>query len=302
MVVCAECGETPECPNCSVKLTYHKDNGRMMCHYCGFSKPLAPTCEACGGTLCFVDAGVQMIEEQLKEAFPGISIARMDADSVSAAHNHEDILSRFEKEKLSVLLGTQMVAKGLDFENVTLVGALDADQGLYVDSYRAGERTFSLLTQVVGRAGRGSRSGRAIIQTFTPKNDIITCAARQDYDAFFESEIHMRTIKQLPPIRDRYQLTITGRLDRNTLESSRRLRSALEEWQFSPEMVGDSFAVYGPAEAPVLRVMGRFRYRLTIVCKDSRRIREMLSHLLTAFQKDPFNKGVSVSVDLNPVE
>ncbi|MCQ2441981.1 MAG: primosomal protein N' [Oscillospiraceae bacterium] len=302
MAVCVECGETPECPNCSVKLTYHKDNGRMMCHYCGFSKPLFPKCEICGGELCFVDAGVQMIQEQLEQAFPGISIARMDADSVSATHNHEDILNRFEKEKISVLLGTQMVAKGLDFEHVTLVGALDADQGLYLDSYRAGERTFSLLTQVVGRAGRGSRTGRAIIQTFTPKNERITCAARQDYDAFFESEIHLRTIKQLPPIRDQYQLTLTGRSDFHTLESARRLRTALQAWQFSPEMAGDSFAIYGPAEAPVLRVMGRYRYRLTLVCKDSRRVRTMLSHLLTAFQKDSFNKGVHLSVDLNPME
>lgn len=302
MVVCAECGETPECPNCSVKLTYHKDNGRMMCHYCGFSKVLAPLCESCGGELCFVDAGVQMVQEQLQQAFPGMTIARMDADSVSVTHNHEDILSRFEKEKISVLLGTQMVAKGLDFENVTLVGALDADQGLYVDSYRSGERTFSLLTQVVGRAGRGSRTGRAVIQTFTPKNDIITCAARQDYDAFYESEIHLRSVKNLPPIRDFYQLTISGHQERNTLESARRLRSALEEWQFSPEMAGDSFAIYGPAEAPVLRVMGRYRFRLTVVCRSTKKIRGMLAHLLTAFQKDTFNKGVSVAVELNPME
>lgn len=302
MVVCGECGLTPECPNCSVKLTYHKDNGRMMCHYCGYSKPLAPVCESCGGELCFVDAGVQMVQEQLQRAFPGISVARMDADSVSAAHNHEDILKKFEKEKCSVLLGTQMVAKGLDFENVTLVGALDADQGLNTASFHAGERTFSLLTQVVGRAGRGRRTGRAVIQTFTPQNDIITCAARQDYDEFYRVEIGVRWAKELPPVRDHYVFTISGVGERPALESAKRLRGALESWQFSPQMAGHSFGVFGPTEAPVFRIMGRCRYQVTMVCQDERIIREMLAYILKAFQKDTFNKGIGVAVDLNPVD
>lgn len=302
MVVCGECGEAPECPNCSVKLTYHKDNHRMMCHYCGYSQPMLDKCPACGGDLVLVDAGVQQVEEQLKDAFPKVRIARMDADTVSANNRHEDILKRFEKEQIPILLGTQMVAKGLDFENVTLVGALDADQGLYVDSFHAGERTFSLLTQVVGRAGRGSSAGRAVIQTFTPENEIITCAARQDYDAFYEGEILLRMARGTPPVRDLYLLTLSGTQERHVLESAHRLRSALESWQHSAEMQANPFDIYGPAEAPILRVMGRYRYRLTLLCNDHKRIRSMLSFLLCAFRKDTFNQGVSITVDKNPVD
>jgi primosomal protein N' (replication factor Y) len=243
-----------------------------------------------------------MVEEQLKERLPKAGILRMDADSVSASNRHEDILRRFEAEKVPILLGTQMVAKGLDFENVTLVGALDADQGLYVDSFRAGERVFSLLTQVVGRAGRGSRSGRAVIQTFTPKNDIITCAARQDYDAFYESEILLRQARQAPPIRDLYLLRVSGMEEGKVVSSARTLAAALEQWRTSPAMAEEAFRVYGPAQAPVLRVMGRYRYRLTLVCQNTKKIREMLAFLLQTFQKDPRNKGVSLGIELNPME
>ena len=302
MAVCVECGETPECPNCSVKLTYHGDNRRLMCHHCGFSRRMEAVCPSCGGTMTLVDAGVQMAQEQLRQAFPGVEVLRMDADSVSAANRHEDILRRFEQDKIPVLLGTQMVAKGLDFENVTLVGALDADQGLYVDSYRAGERGFSLLTQVVGRAGRGSRTGRAVIQTFTPQNDIITCAARQDYEAFYEAEMQLRTARQSPPLQELYLLRLSGQEEARVVSSAYRLAGALEQWRRSPRMAEESFEFYGPAQAPVLRVMGRFRYRITLLCRDSKGIRDMLSRLLTAFQQDGENRGVTLSIDRDPMD
>ena len=157
MVTCAECGQTPDCPRCSVKLTYHSANNRLMCHYCGHSHLLPKQCPECGGVLTFVGVGTQKAEEELRACFPDTEILRMDTDTVSATNSHEAILERFRKERIPVLLGTQMVAQGLDFENVTLVGVLAADQSLYTEDYRAGERTFSLLTQVVGRAGRGSK-------------------------------------------------------------------------------------------------------------------------------------------------
>lgn len=302
MAVCVECGQTPECPNCSVKLTYHGDNNRLMCHHCGYSRRMERLCPACGGPLSLVDAGVQMVQEELGRLFPGVGVLRMDADSISAANRHEDILRRFEREKIPILLGTQMVAKGLDFETVTLVGALEADQGLYVDSYRAGERVFSLLTQVVGRAGRGSRKGRAVIQTFTPQNDIITCAARQDYEAFYEAEIQLRASRNSPPLRELYLLRLSGLDEPRVVNSARRLAGALEQWRRSPQMAGDPFEFYGPAQAPVLRVMGRYRYRITLLCRDSRRIRDMLAQLLSAFQQDGENKGVSLSIDRDPMD
>lgn len=178
MLLCGECGHVPECPRCSAPLTYHSANGRLMCHHCGHSQRSFEACPACGGIMKRVGAGTQKVEEELATLFPGVKLLRMDADTT--AEGHEKLLRRFEKERIPILLGTQMVAKGLDFENVTLVGVLAADLSLYLENYRAAERTFSLLTQVVGRAGRGGKSGRAVIQTYTPGNDVIQCAARQD--------------------------------------------------------------------------------------------------------------------------
>lgn len=302
MVVCALCGESPECPNCSVKLTYHKDNQRLMCHHCGYSQLKPDICPRCGGELLFVDAGVQMVQEELNGLFPGTEVLRMDADSVSARNTHEQLLGRFVSEKIPILLGTQMVAKGLDFEGVTLVGVLEADMSLYVNHYRAGERTFALLTQVVGRAGRGCRSGRAVIQTYTPQNDVIVHAANQDYDAFYQSEILLREMRSLPPFADQYVLTFSGLQERQVLCSAHRMKSALDVWRGNEEVRPGFLNLYGPAEAPVLRVMGRYRYKLTLVCHNNKKIREMLAFLLQTFRQDPYNKGVSVAVDLNPMD
>ena len=218
MLLCGECGYVPQCPRCSTAMTYHSANGRLMCHYCGHSEPAADTCPECGGWMKHVGAGTQKVEEELRELFPEAGILRMDADTT--AGGHEEILQTFERERVPILLGTQMVAKGLDFENVTLVGVLSADISLYVDNYRAAERTFSLLTQVVGRAGRGGKTGRAVIQTYTPGNDVIRCAARQDYDAFYESEIRMRRLRRYPPFADLFTVTVSG------TEEGRVLRAA----------------------------------------------------------------------------
>ena len=172
-LICVECGEAPSCPRCSVSLTYHSVNRRLMCHYCGYSHPLPQRCPQCGGPLKPVGAGTQKIEEELHYFFPDTAVLRMDADTVTASNNHEAILSRFQRGRIPILLGTQMVAKGLDFENVTLVGVVDADMSLYVDNFRAAETTFSLITQVVGRAGRGAASGTALIQTMTPEHPVL---------------------------------------------------------------------------------------------------------------------------------
>ncbi|MEG2037304.1 MAG: primosomal protein N', partial [Ruthenibacterium sp.] len=178
MLLCGECGMVPECPRCSVALTYHSANERLMCHYCGHSEKVYSRCPDCGGLMKHVGSGTQKVEEELHDLFPNTEILRMDSDSATGAH--QKLLSRFEKEKIPILLGTQMVTKGLDFPNVTLVGVLAADLSLYVENYHAAERTFSLLTQVVGRAGRGDKVGRAVIQTYTPENDVILAAAKQD--------------------------------------------------------------------------------------------------------------------------
>jgi len=227
MLLCGECGYVPQCPRCSTAMTYHSANGRLMCHYCGHSEPAADTCPECGGWMKHVGAGTQKVEEELRELFPEAGILRMDADTT--AGGHEEILQTFERERVPILLGTQMVAKGLDFENVTLVGVLSADISLYVDNYRAAERTFSLLTQVVGRAGRGGKTGRAVIQTYTPGNDVIRCAARQDYDAFYESEIRMRRLRRYPPFADLFTVTVSGTEEGRVLRAAVSVRETLRQ-------------------------------------------------------------------------
>lgn len=302
MVICAECGGVPQCDRCSVKLTYHKANGRLMCHYCGHSEPLPERCPECGGPLIFEGSGTQKVEEELQALFPGTKIMRMDADTISAAHTHRQLLRQFEEEKIPILVGTQMVAKGLDFENVTLVGVIDADLTLYVDDFRAGERTFSLITQVVGRAGRGSREGRAVIQTFTPKNDIITAAARQDYDSFYEGEIALRQLRRFPPFEDLFLITVSGPEESGVLRCTMRLREGLTAWQRSPAMSQHPFTVLGPAPAPVLKVNGRYRYRLTVSGQNTPAMRAMVAQLLKAAAEDNRNRGLAVYADLNPLD
>ena len=297
MVFCGECGQVPECPRCSVKLTYHSANGRLMCHHCGHSQPLPSACPECGGILNFIGTGTQRLQEELEELFPFCPVLRMDTDTISAAHPHEELLDRFQKENIPILVGTQMVAKGLDFENVTLVGVVAPDLSLYVDDFRAGERTFSLLTQVVGRAGRGEKKGRAVIQSFTPENDVIRCAARQDYDQFYEEEIALRQLRRYPPFADLTILTASGADEGAVLRCCTRLRRSLE--QALPQVPGQ-WQLLGPAPAAVAKINNRYRYRLTLTGPVGKEARALLAHLLRAAYQDKENRGVSVYVDVNP--
>ena len=300
MLLCGECGYVPQCPRCSTAMTYHSANGRLMCHYCGHSEPAADTCPECGGWMKHVGAGTQKVEEELRELFPEAGILRMDADTT--AGGHEEILQTFERERVPILLGTQMVAKGLDFENVTLVGVLSADISLYVDNYRAAERTFSLLTQVVGRAGRGGKTGRAVIQTYTPGNDVIRCAARQDYDAFYESEIRMRRLRRYPPFADLFTVTVSGTEEGRVLRAAVSVRETLRQLCRRPELAAGEPEVLGPAPAPVVKVNNRFRYRCTLVGKNDKATREMLAWLQKNFAKDSANRGMNLFVDHNAAD
>lgn len=299
MVSCGECGQVPECPRCSVKLTYHSANGRLMCHHCGHSQPLPPACPACGGQLNFIGVGTQRVQEELEELFPGTEILRMDADTISASHPHEAVLDQFRKKKIPILVGTQMVAKGLDFENVTLVGVITPDLSLYVDDFRAAERTFSLLTQVVGRAGRGEKQGRAVIQTYTPGNDVIQFAARQDYDRFYQEEIELRRLRRCPPFTDAIILTASGMNESAVLRCCVRLRQYLAS---ALANVSGEWQLLGPAPASVAKVNNRFRYRLTLSGKADKESRALIAHVLRAAHQDKENKGVSVYADVNPYD
>ena len=301
MLLCGECGHVPECPRCSVALTYHSANHRLMCHYCGHSQRASDTCPVCGGRMKHVGAGTQKVEEELGELFPGVGVLRMDADTT--AGGHEAILRRFEEERVPILLGTQMVAKGLDFEHVTLVGVLSADLSLYLDHYRAAERTFNLLTQVVGRAGRGEKQGRAVIQTYTPENDVIQSAARQDFAAFYESELRIRRLRRYPPFADLFTLTVSGGEEGSVLRSAVGVRDHLRNiFSTVPDLAVSQPEILGPAPAPVLKVNNRFRYRLFLVGKNDKPTREQLSWLLKKFANNRANRGLNLFVDCNPME
>ena len=295
LITCAECGYTFKCPRCSVSLTYHSANHRLMCHYCGHSQAVGSCCPECGGTLSYVGAGTQKIEEELGQVFPGAEVIRMDTDTVSGAGSHEAILSRFRDEKIPIMVGTQMVTKGLNFPNVTLVGVISADQSLYCGDYRAAERTFSLITQVVGRSGRGEAPGRAVIQTFTPSNEVILQAASQDYDSFYASELELRRLQHCPPFSDVYAVTATGADEAQVLRCLNDARRFL-----SAAFKAQDAKLLGPAPLPVAKINNRFRYRLTLYCRDSREIRDEIGKLLEYCAKNKEYKGVSVFGDINP--
>jgi len=296
LLACPECGFTYGCPNCSVSLTYHSANKRLMCHYCGHSVPLSEDCPQCGGRLKYVGAGTQKVEQDLHELFPGISVLRMDTDTVSPAMSHDMLLSRFENERISVLVGTQMVTKGLNFENVTLVGVISADQSLYAGDYRADERTFSLITQVVGRSGRGEKTGRAVIQTFTPQNEVIRLAALQDYGAFYEREIEVRRVLGAPPVSELFAITVSGLDEAAALRCSTEIRSALR----AKLKESRNTRVLGPAPAGVLRVNNRYRYRVVISTENTREMRALISDIIKRYSQDKRFRGVSIFADINP--
>lgn len=302
MVVCASCGQVPTCPRCSVHLTYHSANGRMMCHYCGHSQPLPESCPDCNGRLQFVGMGTQKLQEELQSIYPNTEVMRMDADTISATQSHEVLLDRFRRKNIPILLGTQMVAKGLDFPNVTLVGVVDGDLSLYNDNYRAAERTFSLLTQVVGRAGRGNKPGRAVIQSWAPDNDVIALAARQDYDTFYSQEREMRRMLRFPPFLDLFRITISGLEETQVLRACTLVRRSLEPWVKPRQHGPDGPEILGPAPAPVLKVNNRYRYRILLKCRNEKEIRAILAQILRSAQEDRANRGLSILMDVNPMD
>ena len=296
-LVCVDCRKSPECPRCSNRLTFHSANSRLMCHYCGHSQRVTDRCPECGGPLKPLGAGTQKIQEALEFEFPDTEVLRMDADTVSAVNTHEKLLDRFKNEKIPILIGTQMVAKGLNLPDVTLVGVLDADLSLYADSYRAAETTFNMLTQVVGRAGRGARPGRAVIQTLVPEHRILGLAAKQDYDGFYELEASLRRVTQSPPYGDIAHITFTGENEGAVMRGAAMFRDTLDRWL--KENGVSEFALLGPAPCPVMKINYNFRYRLTLRCQVTRPVRLLLAQLLRLFQQDRQHRGINAWVDVN---
>lgn len=301
-LVCVDCRKTPECPGCSLPLTYHSANHRLMCHYCGYSQPVPRRCPSCGGPLKTMGTGTQKVQEEMAALFPDLEVCRMDADTVSAANTHEQILNRFQKEKVPVLIGTQMVAKGLNLPEVTMVGALDADLSLYTGGYRAGETTFNMLTQVVGRAGRGDTPGHAIIQTLMPEHQVIRLAAKQDYDGFYELELPLRRVQNVPPFGDIATVIFTGQDEKSVLRGAAKFRDSLNGCLKEPAYEGESCTVLGPAPCVVPKINYQFRFQLTLRCRMTRQLRLLLAYLLRQFKQDRLNRGVNAYIDVNGFE
>lgn len=299
-IACRSCNEVISCPHCSISLTYHSDNGRLMCHYCGYSVPVPNECPSCHSTkLRYAGMGTQKAENELSTLFPEARILRLDTDAVMRRFSYEQKLSDFRSGKYDIMLGTQMVAKGLDFPNVTLVGVLSADNMMYSDDFRSYERTFSLLTQVVGRSGRGDRAGRALIQTYDPNNPIMSLAAQQDYDSFFKSEILLRKTMLYPPYTDICVLAFMGKEQIQTAKTAEQFVrdfSAMAQKDYADLPL----RVLGPAPAAISRLNNKYRYRIIIKFRNCKAFRNLMSVLLTDFGKRRDHAEVSVYADINP--
>ncbi len=303
---CIMCGNVIMCPHCSVSLTYHskneregEHNGYLFCHYCGYKERVPQKCPACGSEhIRYVGFGTQKIENELGELFPNSSVLRMDANTTSAKFSPEGLLERFRRGNADIMIGTQMVAKGHDFPDVTLVGVVNADSAFYLDDYRANERTFSLLTQVIGRAGRGDKKGKAVIQTYNPEFPILKLACSQDYAEFYKNEIELRRALVFPPFCDIVMITLTSDEEIELGSVCSQMKARIDEL-LSGDYNDVSAVVFGPLEAPLYRINEKYRMRFVIKCRMNGRTRIMLRQLLCEFGKKTAKKMV-LSADVNP--
>lgn len=298
-VVCRECKHVVTCPNCSISMTYHSANNRLMCHYCGYSAPFGTTCPECGAeNIRYSGFGTQKIQQELQFLFPDKKILRMDADTTAAKNSHDIALGAFADGEYDILIGTQMVAKGLDFPNVTLVGIASADGELYDDDFRSSERVFDLITQVVGRAGRGGLRGRAVIQTVSPDNEIIALASKQDYIAFFEREIGLRRAMIYPPFCDICVVCFSSESEDACVRCADDfLRKLVTETGGAD---GIKMIALGPMSPKVEKVGGKHRRRIIIKTKNTAKFRDSLSEILREVSSDRNNRAVTVFADMNP--
>ncbi len=297
---CDSCSSVITCPSCSISMTYHSANNRLMCHYCGYSAPFTRVCPECGkDDVRYAGYGTQRIEEEIATLLPEAGVLRLDTDSTSSRHSFEKALIEFGEGKYDIMLGTQMVAKGLNFKNVTLVGVINADQQLNNDDFRSQERTFDLLTQVVGRSGRGDYKGVALIQTAVPENPVIRLAQKQDYDSFYNTEIVIRKAMIYPPYCDLCSVLFVSSDEVKALECS---KAFLDELRYitKENFKNLKIIVLGPMPPRVSKISNKFRYRLIIKCKNSSEFRTMIKELLIKFGKNYTFNSVTVAVDINP--
>ena len=295
---CEDCREVLKCAKCSVPMVYHKSAHKLLCHYCGSQlDPPPQKCPACGGTLQYRGFGTQKAEEELAKLFPEARILRMDQDSTAAKDAHEKLLARFARREYDIMVGTQMVAKGLDFEDVTLVGVLGIDSLLFAQGFRAYETVFSLITQVVGRSGRAKDPGFAIIQTTDPDNPVLNLAAAQDYDAFFEQEIAYRRLGLYPPFCGICVIGFAGGKEIEVARAAARFSALLgQQAARQPDL---PLRVLGPTPGNIEKINDTYRYKLTIKCRNDRRFRDLVRETLGLYEQEKLPSKASVVVDLH---
>jgi len=300
-ISCRDCGHVIKCPKCEVALTYHSAENRLKCHYCQTTVPTPSECPECGSnSIRYFGSGTQKLEEELYKIFPEASVIRMDNDTTVAKMSHERLLKRFEKEKGSILVGTQMIAKGLDFKDVSVVGVVSADSTLFVGGYLGNEKTFSLITQVCGRAGRGEKRGLAVVQTYQPDHYAIEAAKTQDYDKFYENEIKFRRNVKYPPFCEIINIIFTGENEKEILEFAEGIKPLMTEAVKIYPQRESYIAMYGPMPCSIAKIKDKYRFHITIKCKSAHSVRDSLFYALSKLMARG-RKGISVHIDVNPV-
>lgn len=298
-ISCCDCKEPVVCPNCSVPLTYHKVNNKLICHYCGHTQDMINVCPKCGKNhLKLTGIGTQKVEDEIASLFPDARILRMDADTTYSRYAYEKNFKAFEKGEYDIMLGTQMIAKGLDFPNVTLVGVVSIDKALFSGDFRSYERTFSLITQVVGRCGRGEKQGRAFIQTYVPDHYVINLAAEQNYIGFYEQESAMRKALIYPPFCDTCLIEFASEYESAADNASKAFVDMMRQ-KIADENIKLPLRVLGPAKCTYERINGKYRYRIVMKCRNNKEFRGFVSDLYKNVFKMKEFANVQTFVDIN---
>lgn len=296
-VMCRNCGYTVKCKNCNINLTYHSNTNKLKCHYCGYEEKLVKVCPECGSEqIRYFGTGTQKLEFEISKLFPQASTIRMDVDTVTKRNSHEQILDKFRNENIDILIGTQMVVKGHHFPNVTLVGVIAADGSLNIDDFRANERTFQILTQVAGRAGRGEKKGRVIVQTYNPDNFSIECAKEQKYDLFYNTEIALRKQLKYPPFCDIILIGFTSENEVDVQNLAEKIHLYLKN-RVIKENIG--IILYKAVPAPIDKIKNKYRWRILIKCKFSEEIMNLMNDTIEKYYSLRI-KNTRINIDLNP--
>jgi primosomal protein N' (replication factor Y) len=296
-LLCRSCGETQRCVNCSISLTYHRREHRLICHYCGYAREIPSRCPACHSEyLHYVGEGTEKLEDKLAELFPGARVERLDRDVARRASHFSRVLADFRREKIDLLVGTQLIAKGHDFPGVTLVGVVSVDLGLSLPDFRAAERTFQLLTQAAGRAGRGDAPGRVLVQTFYPEHYAIRFAAEQNYEKFFAKEMRFRRMMHYPP----HTALVNIILQDEKLERAARVAKLAGEFFAGADTSRLGIRVLGPSPAPLAKIEGRYRIQFLLKAVSRARLNDLLRRLLDEFEQQGISPR-SYVLDVDPV-